>query len=48
MGYGITKVSGIYIENYGSDNEIKIKEESFIVFDIKNKKQLKTDLIKLW
>ncbi len=47
MGYGITKVKGIYIENYGSDNETPVKEESFLVIDLDDKGILKRDLIKL-
>lgn len=47
MGYGITKVKGTYIENYGSDNEIPVKEESFLVVDINDKGSLKRDLVEL-
>lgn len=47
MGYGITKVKGTYIENYGSDNEIPVKEESFLVVDLKDGGTLKQDLMKL-
>jgi len=47
LGYGITKLKGVYIENYKSDNEKQVKEESFLVIDIKDKGNLKKDLIKL-
>ena len=47
LGYGITKIKGTYIENYGSDNEIHVKEESYLVIDIKNSKKLKRDLMRL-
>jgi len=47
MGYGITKIKGTYIENYGSDNEVPVKEESFLVIDLKDKGTLKNDLISL-
>lgn len=47
MGYGVTEIDGTYIENYGSDNEIEVKEKSFLVVDIKDTGELKNDLIKL-
>ena len=47
MGYGVTKIAGTYIENYGTNNEIKVDEESFIVVDLKDSGKLKKDLIKL-
>lgn len=47
MGYGITKIKGTYIENYGSDNEVPVKEESFLVIDLKDKGTLKMDLMTL-
>jgi hypothetical protein len=46
-GYGITKIQGIYIENYKSNNEIEVKEESFFVVDLKDNKKLLLDLKKL-
>ena len=45
-GYGVTKISGVYIENYGSDNAIEVQEESYIVVDLKDSGKLKKDLIK--
>lgn len=47
LGYGITKVKGTYIENYGTKDEKPVSEESFLVVDIKDKGSLKKDLIKL-
>jgi len=46
-GYGITEIDGIYIENYGTSEAKKVREESFIVIDIKDKGTLREDLIKL-
>jgi hypothetical protein len=46
-GYSVTKVKGTYIENYGSDNEREVSEESYLVVDILDKKSLKKDLITL-
>ena len=46
-GYGITKIQGVYIENYKSKNEIEVKEESFFVVDLKDNKKLLSDLKKL-
>ena len=45
-GYGVTRVAGTYIENYGTSNEIEVKEESYLVLDLKNSGNLKKDLIK--
>jgi len=47
LGYGVTSIRGTYIEGYGSDNEKEVKEQSFIVVDMKDKGTLKEDLIKL-
>jgi len=47
LGYSLTKVKGTYIENYGSDNEKPVKEESFLVVDVNNSGKLKKDLMKL-
>ncbi len=47
LGYGVTNVKGTYIENYKSDNEIKVKEESFLVVDLNDKGNLKRDLVTL-
>ena len=45
-GFGVTKIKGVYIENYGSDDEVSVKEESFMVIDLKNKGLLKKDLMR--
>ena len=34
LGYGVTKVKGSYIENYLSDNQIEVKEDSFFVVNL--------------
>ena len=47
LGYGVTAIDGVYIENFKSDNEIEVKEESFIVVDLKDKGTLKKDLVQL-
>ena len=47
MGYGVTEINGVYIENYRSANERPVKEQSFLVIDLKDGGNLKKDLIKL-
>jgi len=47
LGYGVTAIAGTYIENYGTDNEKEVKEDSYIVVDLKDTGNLKKDLIKL-
>jgi len=47
MGYGVTKVDGTYIENYGKPTAKRVKEVSYLVVDLKNGGSLKKDLIKL-
>jgi len=47
LRYGVTKIKGSYIENYGSENEQEVGENSFIVIDIQDKGTLKNDLLKL-
>lgn len=46
-GFGVTKIDGTYIENFKSDNEIEVKEESYLVVNIKDKKNFKQKLIEL-
>jgi len=46
-GYGVTKIDGTYIENYNTPNAVEVKEESYIVIDLKDSGNLKADLIKL-
>jgi hypothetical protein len=36
LGYGVISVKGSYIENYGSDNEHEVGENSFFVFNLKD------------
>lgn len=45
-GYGIIKVKGYFIENYMTDNPIKVKEESLLVVDNKDSGNLKKKLIR--
>lgn len=47
LGYGVTAINGVYIENYGTPFAKSVIEESFIVMDLKSKGNLKKDLIKL-
>ena len=47
LGYGVTKIAGTYIENYGTKNAIEVKEESYIVIDLKDQNNLLADLKKL-
>jgi len=47
LGYGVTKIKGTYIENYGSNDEREVKEDSFIVVDLKDTGNLEKDLRKL-
>jgi len=47
MGYSVTKINGVYIENYKSDNERRVKEESFLVVDVNDTGKLKKDLMAL-
>lgn len=47
LGYGVTKIDGTYIENFGKPNAREVKEDSYLVVDIKNTGNIKKDLIKL-
>jgi hypothetical protein len=47
LGYGVTEIAGVYVENYNTSDAIEVKENSFIVIDIKNKGNLKKDLAEL-
>jgi hypothetical protein len=44
LGYSVTAIDGVFIENYGTPDA---KEHSFIVFDYQHKGTLKNDLMKL-
>jgi len=46
-GYGVTKVKGTYIENYGTKDARPVKETAFIVVDIKDSGNLYKDLVEL-
>ena len=46
-GYGVTSIAGSYIENYGSEDEREVAENSFLVVDIQDRGTLKRDLLKL-
>ena len=47
LGYGVTAVDGTYIENFKTKDEREVKEDSFLVLDLKGKGNLKKDLISL-
>ena len=47
LGFGVTAIDGVYIENFNSPDARPVREESFIVIDIKNKGNLKKVLMKL-
>lgn len=44
--FSVTKIRGVFVENYGSENERHVKENSFFVSDIKNSKKLLDSLMK--
>ena len=46
-GYSVTPIKGTYIENYGSDTQLDVDEDSFLVVDVKDSGKLKRDLMKL-
>lgn len=47
MGYGVTPIKGVYIENFGTPQAVRVREESFLVVDLKDNGHLKQDLIAL-
>lgn len=47
LGYSVTKVKGKFIETYKTDHEVVVKEDSFVVSDQYDRKNLRKDLIKL-
>ena len=47
LGYGVTKVDGAYIENFGTKDAKEVKEDVYFVVDLKDKGTLKTDLMRL-
>lgn len=47
LGYGVTEVKGTYIENYLSDNEIEVKEDSYFVVNLKDDPNFADNIIKM-
>lgn len=47
LGYGVTAIDGFYIENYKTSEAKEVQEESFLVVDLKDKGNLKENLINL-
>jgi hypothetical protein len=47
LGYGVTEVKGTYIENYLSDNEIEVKEDSYFVVNLKDDLNFVDNIIKM-
>lgn len=47
LGYGVTRVDGAYIENFGTKDAKEVKEDVYFVVDLKDKGTLKTDLMRL-
>ena len=47
LGYSVTKIKGSYIETQDDGSKKEVSEDSFIVVDIKDKGDLKKNLIKL-
>ena len=47
LGYGVTEVIGTYIENYLSDNEIEVKEDSYFVVNLKDDPDFVDNIIKM-
>lgn len=47
LGYGVTAIDGVYIEDYKGKNPKNVKEKSFLVVDLKDNGNLQKDLVKL-
>ena len=47
MGYGVTKIKGVYIENFGMPQARLQDEESFLVVNLKDNPNFKKDMFKL-
>lgn len=47
LGYGVTKIDGSYIENFGTPNAREVKEDSFFVVDLSDRGTLRDDLRRL-
>jgi|JFJP01.1.fsa_nt_gi hypothetical protein len=44
--YGVIKVNGVYIENYGTDSAKEVKEETFFVMNLLDKNDFKETIMK--
>lgn len=47
LGLSVTPIQGVFIENYKSDNEVEVKEDSYFVVDIQDNGNLELELTKL-
>ena len=47
LGYDITKIKGSYIENYMTDNEVEVKEDSLFVVNSNNDSNFINNIIRL-
>ncbi len=47
LGYRLTDVQGVYIENFKKENQIEVKEHVFFAVDWKDKGNLREDLFNL-
>lgn len=45
--YGVTKIAGVYIENYGTDKEIPVDEDAYLVVNLPNDPNFKKKMIML-
>lgn len=45
LGYGLTKVSGVWVQNFGSPEAKELKEDAFFVEDLRDKGRLRKDLV---
>lgn len=46
-GYGVTEITGSYIEGFGSKNQHEVGEKSFFVVNLKNSKNFLVDIFKI-
>jgi hypothetical protein len=47
LGYGVTDVDGAYIENFGTEKSVEVKEDVYFVVDSKDTGNLERDLRRL-
>jgi len=47
LGYGVTSVKGTYIENYMSDNQVEVKEDSYFVVNLTDNPNFISHITKL-